>query len=210
MLRFATFSANSSLGIHLLMKKILFYVCQTVFNSKIQLHKFKQIRCFCKRLLVTKCLEMQFKIASLLRCLLYVDATLVHPLSQVLFYASMIHRSLLSPKSAYMYFYNFASFSLCSSMNMQIPASPDSPSVSVRPTHLVVLLHRGRQQPQVCVFLRRGRPLFTPRTAPKHKKAVVACSSLHITKSPQCLEHSSENFKTKTVITNKATGHQHL
>lgn len=100
---------------------------------------------------------MQFKIASLLRCLLYVDATLVHPLSQVLFYASMIHRSLLSPKSAYMYFYNFASFSLCSSMNMQIPASPDSPPVSVSPTHLVVLLHRGRQQLQSLCFLKERK-----------------------------------------------------
>jgi len=46
-----------------------------------QLKKWEQMMCLCDRLLVTKCLKIQFKMASLLSCLLCVDTTLVHPLS---------------------------------------------------------------------------------------------------------------------------------
>lgn len=42
-----------------------------------------QIMCFCKRLLVKKCLKIQFKNGSLQNCLLCAGTKLVHPLSLV-------------------------------------------------------------------------------------------------------------------------------
>jgi len=38
-----------------------------------QLKKWEQMMCLCDRLLVTKCLKIPFKMASLLSCLLCVD-----------------------------------------------------------------------------------------------------------------------------------------
>lgn len=70
-------------GITLLINKYSFIpvkLCYCQHFSYIQLKKGEQILCFCVRLLVTKCLKIEYISGSLLSCLLYVDNSLVHHL----------------------------------------------------------------------------------------------------------------------------------
>lgn len=70
-------------GITLLINKYSFIpvkLCYCRHFSYIQLKKGEQILCFCVRLLVTKCLKIEYISGSLLSCLLYVDNSLVHHL----------------------------------------------------------------------------------------------------------------------------------
>lgn len=60
-------------------------VIVSIFN-RLTWKNGNKLSVFCNRPLVTECLKIQFKIGSVLRCLLCVDTTLLHPFCEKLLF----------------------------------------------------------------------------------------------------------------------------